>query len=285
MPMGQQVFLTPGESTPCYIYVINPQDSTEDFNYRVSIIPYGVTGEDYDIDIISETNQTLIKDWIVIDEPTGTVSPGETRRVDLTINVPENAPGGGQYSAIVVSSDGEDSANSEEGNVAITFSYEMASIIYADVAGETVHAGSLVSHYLPNFSTTSNVSLSTTFENHGNVHETAVISLVVSNLFSGEEIFSSEDSETNLSEVIMPSTTRHLVRELSNLPSLGVVTVKETIEYMGEVSNFEERVLICPLWFLILVGATILTLLAAIIARLFKFHSKTKTLPEEDFED
>lgn len=282
MPMGQDFSLTPGESVHGLIYVINPQDSAEDFDYKVHIAPYGVTGDNYDVDIVTETNETMIKDWIVIDNPTGTVSPGETHEITFTINTPENAPGGGQYSAIVVEAD--DKSDISEGTVAVDFSYQMASIVYADVAGETIHSGSLISHHLPNFSTTPNVSLTATFENNGNVHEVAKITLFVTDFFTGEDYFSSEESEADLSEVVMPSTTRRLVRDLSNLPSLGFITVKETIEYMGETSNLEEHVFICPLWFLVLVFATLFSLIGAIISRVVHSHKKQKTLPKEDFE-
>lgn len=286
MPMGQHFSLNPGETTTGSIFIINPQSSTEDFTYKIRIVPYGVKGEDYDLDIVTDSDMTQIKDWIIIEEPEGTVTPGETREVKFHITVPETAPGGGQYSALVVGSNKESAV--EEGTVVINSSYEMASIIYAEIAGETVHSGSIVSHDIPSFSTTPEVSLNATFENKGNVHETAKISLVVSDFFSGEDYFSTEEEGKDIAEVVMPFTTRHLIRDISNLPSLGIVTIKESIEYMGDTSDQESHLIICPLWFLILVCLTVSALLFAILVRLFHFHKESKNSPAsngEEFED
>lgn len=261
-PMGKDIQLKAGEKVTGTITVINQQDSKDPFSFKVSVAPYGVVGEGYDADLVTATEQTRLAKWVTIDTPSGTVAPNESKEVTYTINVPENAPAGGQYAAIVISSN-----NPSESPTTVDYVYEMASILYGEVEGETVHGGSVVSHSVPGFSTTPKISTTAQIENNGNVHEYARINLTVTNFFSGEEIANTEEQETQVAEVIMPSTTRHFINSLNNLPSLGVVTVKETINYLGEDSVIEQRIVICPLWFLLLVAFTLVSIIAAVVLR------------------
>lgn len=267
--MGTDVSLKAGEKVTGSITVLNQQDSKDPFTFKVTVVPYGVVGEDYDADLVSSTEQTQLAKWITIENPTGTLNPNESVEVKYTINVPENAPGGGQYAAIIVGSD----SNAESSSL-VEYVYEMASIVYGKVEGETVHSGTIASHSVPAFSTVPKVAITAQIENNGNVHEYARVDLTVTNFFSGEEIVSTEESETKIAEVIMPYTRRQLINNLDNLPSLGVITVKETISYLGENSTIEQRVIICPLWFLLLVSCTIIAIIAAIVARVRKSHRK-----------
>ena len=157
----------------------------------------------------------------------------------------------------------------------------MPSILFGEVAGKTHHEGSIVSHSVPTFSTTPDVSIDAVIENKGNIHEHASINLTITDFFSGEDIFSTEESEVPTSELIMPYSTRNLVRNLSNLPSLGVVTVKETITYMGQNNTVEKQVYICPLWFLLLVTCTVIAIIGAIVARIRHHHRNKKDKADE----
>ncbi|MBR3131191.1 hypothetical protein IKG31_01315 [Candidatus Saccharibacteria bacterium] len=270
LPMGQTMPLKAGETATGSITVINQQNSAEPFSFRVSVAPYGVKGDGYDADLVTETEMTQLAKWVTIENPTGTLEPGKSTEVNFTINVPKDAPGGGQYAAIVVSSD-----NQSSDPAMVEYVYEMASIIFGEVAGKTVHEGSIVSHSVPGFSTTPKVAIDAVLENKGNIHEHARIDLTVSEFFSGEDIFSTEESEVPTTELIMPYSTRNLVRNLTNLPSLGVVTVKETIKYLGETSTIEKQIYICPLWFLLLAAFTIIAIIGTIISRV-RHHRRHK---------
>ena len=272
LPMGRDVSLKAGEKVTGTITVLNQQDSKDPFTYKVTVAPYGVEGEDYNADLVSTTEQTQLAKWITIENPTGTIAPNESAEINYTITVPEDAPGGGQYAAIIVGSD-----NTSDSSSVVEYVYEMASIVYARVAGETVHDGAITSHTVPAFSTVPKVAITAQLENNGNVHEYANIDLTVTNFFSGEEIVSTEETETRVAEVIMPYTHRQLINNLENLPSLGVVTVKESITYLGETSNIEQHVIICPLWFLLLVSCTLISIIAAIVVRIRKSHRKLKS--------
>lgn len=274
MPMSQRVSLTAGETYEGSITIVNPADATEDFAYKTKVTPYGVVGEDYKADLTSSSKYTAVSEWIEIEEPTGKVKPNETKKVHFKIKVPKDAPAGGQYATIAVSSDQSSNASS---GVAVQNVFEMASIIYATVAGETKHEGEILDNNIPGFVMNGPVTLTATISNTGNIHETATFVITATDFFSGNVILPNDEVDGQYSEIIMPDTTRYIEREVSNLPALGVINISQTIYYNGqEPSVVERNVIICPLWFLLLVIATIVAIITSIVLIIRK-HRRHKS--------
>ncbi|MBR3132452.1 DUF916 domain-containing protein [Candidatus Saccharibacteria bacterium] len=271
-PMNQTISLTPGEKYEGSITVINPSDSTEDFNYKVTTAPYGVSGSDYEADLVTETSRTQLKEWITIDEPTGTIAPNSKKKITFTISVPEDASGGGQYAAILVGSNNEDETSN---GVAIQNVFEMASLVYATVSGDAVHDGEIVNNEVPGFVAVPPVTLSAMIKNSGNVHERATFVIKVTNFFTGEVILPTDENEGVYTEVIMPETERTITRDVGNLPVLGVVRVNQTIYYNGVMSEEEKEVIICPIWFILLVLITLVAIITTIVRIILK-HKRRK---------
>lgn len=267
LPMSQRFALEPGKTYTGKLSIVNPAESTEDFHYVMSVSPYSVTGEDYDVDFATVTNRSEIVKWIKISEPTGSVKPNETKEVEFTITVPEDAAGGGQYALIAVSSN--ETATATEG-VAVNNVFELASIVYATVSGETKHEGEILENNVPGFVVKTPVTLSALISNNGNVHEDATFVISVSNAFTGQVILPTEDNEGRYNELIMPDTTREITREINNLPALGIIKINQTIYYLGDVKTVEKNVIICPIWFMLLLGVTILAIIGAIVGTVLK---------------
>ena len=137
-PMNQELELEAGKTYQAAVNISNPADAEENFSYTVSVAPYSVMENGNEADLVTKSTASQIVDWITIEKPTGTLRPNESRAVYFTITVPTDAPGGGQYAAILVSSDQVAEVN-EGLNINDTF--EMASIVYATVSGETKHSG------------------------------------------------------------------------------------------------------------------------------------------------
>ena len=273
LPMSQRFDnLEPGQSYDGSITIVNPADATEDFSYQIDILPYGVNGQEYTADLVTDNDYTAISKWITINEPTGKVAPNESKEVAFTISVPEGVPAGGQYAAIAVSS--SNSVNSTEG-VAVQNVFELASLIYAQVAGETIHEGEILENNIPSFVFSNPVTLSALISNKGNVHEDATFAITVSNFFTGEVILPTEENDGEYNEIIMPNTERYVQREISDLPALGVIKVSQSIYYNGEVSKEEKDIIICPIWFMVLIALTISAIIATIVM-IIKKHNKTK---------
>ncbi len=273
MPMNQKFYLTPGEEYEGSITVINPADAKTDFSYKVSVTPYSVVGEEYAADLATRSNLSAIVDWITIENPTGTLAPNSSEKVNFKITVPEDAAGGGQYATITVSSN---SAQTADGEVAIENVFEMASIIYASVDGEINHVGKIEENTVPAFSATAPVKVTTRLSNEGNVHEEATIVIKATNMFTGETILPTEENEGRYTEVVMPGSERYISREVSNLPMFGMVHIEQTVYYLGLSSVEAVNVLICPVWFLILMFATFGAIVAGIIGAIAR-HKKKKS--------
>ena len=272
MPMNQNISLKPGEVYEGSIKVINPSYATEDFEYKAEVTPYGVVGQEYTADLLSESDRTQISKWVKIQNPTGSIKPNESEEIKFTITVPENVPAGGQYATIAISSNKK---ASDADGVSVQNVFEMASIIYADIAGETVHDGEIQENNVPGFVFTTPVTISALLSNNGNVHETATFTITVSDVFTGRVILPTDENSGVYSEYIMPETTRFTEREVSDLPALGLVKINQTIEYNGQTSTVEKNVFICPIWFLILMIATVAAIITAIVM-LIRKHRRNK---------
>ena len=274
LPMSQRFFLEPGETYTGEIAVVNPADATEDFAYQAAVTPYSVTEEDYTADLTTDHNRSMITKWIKINEPTGIVAPNESRIIKFTITVPENAPSGGQYATITVASNNNFQSS---GSVSVQNIFEIASVIYANVAGETVHSGEILENNIPGFVTTIPVRLTASISNNGNVHEDATFVITVSDLFTGRVVLTTEENNGQYNELIMPETTKQIDREVSNLPTVGIIKINQTIYYNGEVSIVEKNVIICPIWFMILFVTIIISVIVSVIMIVRK-HKKNKKI-------
>ena len=275
LPISQNFTLEPGNTYTGSITVVNPVSSINDFSYSVSVSPYSVIGEDYQADIINTSAFSQIVDWITIKEPTGTLAPNEAREVEFTIKVPDNAYAGGQYAAILVSQDTDKQA--AEG-VSINNVFALGSIIYADVSGEVTHDSSIIENNVPEFATVTPVSVSALLRNDGNVHETAIVAIKATNNITGEKIFPTEENQNNrFSELVMPETTRFISRQIDNLPIVGIVKVEQTIYYGDEVSTATKDLIICPVWFMLLMSLILFGVISGIVA-LFRRRRKKKTI-------
>ena len=274
-PMSQRISLEAGETAEGTISVINPNDSVDDLKYKAYVAPYSVVGEGYEADLTTDSKYNMIKDWITIENPTGTIEPNKTGEIKFKIKVPGSAPAGGQYAAIIITRD--DDTTSSENGVAVKDIFEMASLIYANVNGETVHKGEILSNEIPGFVANAPITVSALISNEGNIHENATVIIKATNFFTGDVIVEGDAEENYYSEIIMPETTRYITREISEgLPLLGVVKVEQTIYYQGSSDVAESNVIICPIWFLLLVFLTIAAIIGSIVMMVKKHRKKTK---------
>lgn len=269
-PMSQKIDLKAGETYHGYITVANPANSTEDFSFRVSLSPYSVSGTNYEADFSTKSDWSRIVDWMALEETSGTLRPNETKKINFTIKVPKDAPAGGQYAMIGIASD-------KEKNSTVQDTFEMASLIYAAVEGETKHEGKIEGNSVPGFVASGVPTTKVTVSNNGNVHEIATTTIKVKNNLTGEEIKLSDRDNDSYDTVIMPSSTREIIRELSGMPQLGVFEVSQTVSYLGEETNITTVMVICPIWFMALVLGLIVSVVGMVC---FSVHLRRKKLAD-----
>lgn len=256
-PMSQRFELDPGQTYEGVVTVINPSSAKEEFNYEAHVAPYGVVGEGYDVDMLTESSYNKIKDWITIENPKGVLRPNEAHEIHYKIQVPESVPAGGQYAAIVVSQD-EEMEEVKDNSVAVKDVLELASLIYGEMNGETIHKGEILENNVPGFVTGAPITLEALIRNDGNIHENAQIKIRVIDACTGRKLVGDDGKTGDYSEIVMPETTRNIAREIKNeLPALGIVHVEQKITYNGKVSEVARDVIICPVWFLVLIGVVI----------------------------
>ena len=271
-PMNNSVSLDAGDIYEGDITVANPANSTKDFYYKVEISSYGVIGEEYAADFLTESERSQIAKWITIDNPTGVIKPNDYVKVHYKVTVPESAPAGGQYAAFLVSSNLD--ANPDN-SVLVSNVFEMASILYAKINGELIHQGELIDVSVPGFVVSPPIITSATLKNEGNIHEVARLGLEVRSYFSQANVYPKDDDTGMVDEVILPGTTRIVTRNIDGLSALGIYDVIQTVSYMGESKSVHQTVVICPIWFMALLLVTFAAIIVSIVFSI-KRHKKKR---------
>lgn len=270
-PMSQSATLTPGKTYEGAVGISNPADATADFNYAVDLVPYDVTDASYTVDLTTMSTRSQIVEWTTLENAEGAVKPNETQYVKYKITVPMDAPAGGQYFALAVHSN---DAIEGEGNVELGAVFEILSVVYAEVEGETVQEGGIKANNVPGFTTNSDLDSSVVLSNTGNVHATAKITVEVKDLWTGQTIFPLEGEENEFSELVMPGTTREITREIERISDLGMYEITQTVDYMDETSTTSHVVFSCPIWLVGLAGVFIAVLAWTIVKIVRRNHKK-----------
>ena len=261
-PMNQKIILTPGETYRGTFNITNPATHTTDFNYVIGAKPFYVD-DDYDIFYDNNGDYNKIVDWITVEDDRGVISPNQTKEVAFTINVPSNAPSGGQYSAIIISSDNDD--NGLENGVNIKISQSIAHIIYAEIAGTTVRQGEVQDINVPSFLFSGNISGISSIKNTGNVHGTATYKLQVFPLFSDEELYTTEENPEQ--KTILPDRTLMNATSWDKTPNMGIFNVIYTAEFEGVTTEVKKMVIVCPIWLLAIIIFAIISIIIYLVAK------------------
>ncbi len=274
-PMSQDITLDAGDVYEGSVTVANPANASEDFEYRVVVSPYAVEGDDYEADFLSESVRTQVVDWITVENPTGTLKPNETVSVKFTIRIPETAPAGGQYAALLISSNTDAGPSS---GISVNNVFEMASLIYVNISGETIEDGAVLENKIPGFVTASPIRVSALITNNGNSHQIARVGLEVKDAFSSTVVYPTPGDSGAINEVIMPETSHTVTRDISGVSTIGVYEVTQTIDYLHERHQAKQIVVVCPIWFMTLVLITIVTVVAAIVYRIKSVRRRKRVL-------
>lgn len=256
-PMKENIILTPGEVFTSTFTIANPDTNDQDFPYSVEVSPFFVD-EDYSHIYTAEGTYNEIVDWIVINSPTtGVLAPNESRDISYTIYTPSNAPAGGQYAAIVVSSDNAISTGNDS---AILERTAIAHTIFAEITGRTVRQGEITDANVPTFLLSGDISGESTVKNTGNVHGTATYTLKVTPLFSSEEAFTNAESPDT--HDVLPDRSYYQKTTWEGTPAVGIFNVVYTVEFEGVTTEVSKLVFKCPVWLMLLVVIVVVALIA-----------------------
>ena len=279
-PMVQKIIVTPGEIYSGSITVTNSSASDSDFKYVASIGSYTLA-TDGDInrnrdnygstDVNTITNHNIITQWVSLDKKEGTLSPNAQDVINYTIRVPKDAPAGAQYFSILVSDNTDleikhDDAT-DKTSAGIANKYQLASAIFANVAGETVEKGSISENNMPSVLTTNKLEATSMVRNDGNIYTDATYTLQVWPLTSDEELCTNEEkAETSM---ILPNTERYHV-QTCELPAVGIFRAKQVVKIFGEESVLEKTIFVCPIWLMILAIVIVVAIVITIVVMVRK---------------
>lgn len=268
-PMNQRALLVPGEEWSGSIKVSNPATADGNLKYSVEVgsynkLPSEDGKDDYGAtDVTTVTDSNEIMKWITLGRTGGEIAPNSTEVVPFTINVPLDAPAGGQYATIIVKNDSASEGNSN-GDLSIKSEVQIASIIYAEVTGDTRNEGQVTENSIPTFSFSSPITATSMVENNGNVHGDAEYTLIVQPLFGGDDICNNEEDPSEV--IVLPNTKRYHAENCEVGP-IGLYKATQTVKIFGETSTIERTVVICPIWLLFIIILVIALIIFWIVKR------------------
>ncbi|MBR3204493.1 hypothetical protein IKF81_02305 [Candidatus Saccharibacteria bacterium] len=257
--MNQKISITPGERYYGTFKITNPATGVGRFDYKTSITPFYVD-DSFNIKYENNGDYNQIVDWITVENPTGSIMPNQTEVVKFYVDVPENAPAGGQYAVIKVTSD--NNAEATDG-LNIQQEFSIAHAIFAEVAGETRRGGNFDEMSVKSFMFSGKISGTSTITNTGNVHSDATYTLSVFPLFSKEELYTNE--EDPLTARILPEVSRTTTLTWEETPKMGIFHVVYTASFEGIDKTIDKYVIICPIWLLVIILAIIFLILFKIL--------------------
>lgn len=257
-PMYQKIVLTPGEVYEGSFTVSNGAANDETLHFGTSVGPFYLD-DDNNVEFEENGSYNQIVDWVTVKDKTGTLEPNNNINIRYTIDVPENAPAGGQYAVIRVGGLNDESVNTHN-SINLDINFGVGYLIYAEVLGATERGGEILSTEVPSFIFNGDITGSSSIKNTGNVHGTAKYTMQVFPLFSNEEVFTNEEEPET--RTIIPEQTIYNETVWENTPLMGIFNVLYTIEFEGVTAQVSKMVIKCPIWMLFIV---ILIVAAAII--------------------
>lgn len=258
--------LEPGSSTAGSFLVRNA--GTESFNFTVSVAPYSVSGQNYDADFSTVSKYTELTDWVNLPTKEGHVEPDQSVEVSYSINIPDNAPGGAENAAIIVTMEKPNNANS-----GVQAEQRVAYLLYSNITGETIESANVTSNQIPSLVFNSPLTATSTVQNSGNVYGIARYLLEVRNVFGGRLVYTNQEEDSNgdviiLGQYIFPETERYNEVSWDEAPLVGLYRVTQRITIYDETSEITKLVLVCPIWLLILSIVAVAFLIFYIIRRI-----------------
>ena len=258
-PSTQQLgALQPGETREGSFKVQNIGSGA--FNFKVYASAYEVQNEKYDPIFDGEKDRLKLPSWFEFSQTSGHLESDTEVTISYTIKVPKDAPGGGQYGAVMVETD---TSKGDGSNIQAISRVGM--IVYSHVNGEIRNCTRVLETKLPSLLFNPPIFGEARVENCGNIDAELETILKVYPFFSKEEIYINEEKPTKANT--LPNTKRYSKEAWTNSPFIGIFNAEYIVKYGSETKVEKKLVIVCPIWLIILIILFILSVIFWLVIR------------------
>jgi len=212
---------------------------TENVNFGTD----GETGRPNFLKILeSETQGETLAEWVSVEEGPILVRRQEAVSIPFSVIVPEKAPPGGHYAAILV---GTRANESSDGLVGAQTAQFVSSLLFLRVDGEVTESGRIRSFRTDrNVSQTADIDFSLRFENTGNVHLLPRGEIQIFNMWGQSRGLIPVNQGANFGRVLQNSVRNFNFSWSGNISPLDIGRYKAivTLSYGETESKFSDAV-------------------------------------------
>ncbi len=219
-PTRVKAELAPGTTKQGEVTLINDGDT--DYDFKVYTAPYRVTGEDYHPQFVTEPGGPDVARWVQVPPTTFHMEPRQSLKIPYTVAVPAGTPSGGYYATLFYETVPKPSAGS-----GVQSKERIGVVTYIRVPGALREAGGIASFTARLFQKGDPVRATLRLSNTGNVHYTADVRLVATDLFGQRK------ADIQVSREVLPGTVRRFELAWERTPPLGLFRLGGTVGLLG----------------------------------------------------
>ena len=242
---------------------------TEAFDFRVYVRPITV-GDDCTENYEIPNDYNKMTEWVNLERNNYyDLKPEEVQNIKFTIDVPKNAPGGGQYVVIFAETGKFDASNGMAINVSERVGYKF----YANLGGKDQRSGQVVSVKQKAWFWEPPINGYSEVRNTGNVDFDETYTYTIVDLM-GKKVY-----DKNQTESVLPDTCHRIRQEWDKTPAFGIFWVENKVNFLGNERFSEKKlVIVIPIYIVVIFGMVIVLLVWALMQ---KIRGGKKTVSKE----
>ncbi|MCL2174136.1 hypothetical protein FWH58_02495 [Candidatus Saccharibacteria bacterium] len=260
-PAKDYADLEPGQRFDGSFKIIN--SGSEPFDFRVYVKPFAV-GADC-VDQYEESGDfNIMTRWINFDQNNYyDIQPDQTQVVTFHVDVPKDAPAGGQYVVIFAESGNFDT----QAGAAIGVERRIGYKFFANLGGENIESGKVESLKQKTWFWEPPIIATGKIRNSGNTYFVGEHRIEITTLGGKEKYTGSQEVD------VLPDTCRRTEVTWEGTPSFGIFWVTNTVEFFGqEQFNSKKLVIVLPIYIVVIFSIMAILLIWALVLKIKGRH-------------
>ncbi len=219
-PTSSEITINAGEQYQGTIQVINQADSP--FDYRAYVLPFTVSGENYDPSFTPIPGAIKAEDWVSVKAEKTRLDPYTSSNLSYKVSVPASAQPGGYYVVVFAETESKPLA----GTGVIT-KQRVGTKLYIRVAGKVQESGRVLTWQVANLQFPP-LKQQLRIENSGAVYFPATVHTTV------RDVFGAVKYDLKQKRSVFPGKIRKVEITWDKTPAFGLFKVDGTVEYLGK---------------------------------------------------